>query len=345
MRRLFFGLALLASASTMAYSSNSTAQEKQKTDKVRAYLQPKEAGPDFENQGEYVGEVTENGKTEKVGLQLISKGDGKFQGRILRDGLPGDGWNGKDSLAITGLTNGDKVELDFDLKGEKNQVGTVSGGQAVLKKGEISLTLKKVERKSPTLGAKPPEGALVLFDKPEDLKANWNGGKIAELPDGKFLQVAGNVKTKKAFTNYKMHVEFRLPYMPRSSGQGRGNSGVYMQDRYEIQVLDSFALKGENNECGGIYTIAAPKVNMCLPPLQWQTYDIEFKAAEYDSAGKKTKNAHVTVSQNGTLIQENQEIPKSTGGGQDESPKPGPIQLQDHGDPVVYRNIWIVEQK
>ena len=109
-----------------------------------------------------------------------------------------------------------------------------------------------------------------------------------------------------------------------------------------MQVLDSFGLKGENNECGGIYTKAAPSVNMCYPPLQWQTYDITFTSAKWDAAGKKTNNAKVTVLQNGTKIHDNVEIPAGTAAGEPDVPGAGPVLLQYHGNKVKYRNIWIV---
>ncbi|MES2568734.1 MAG: DUF1080 domain-containing protein, partial [Verrucomicrobiota bacterium] len=102
---------------------------------------------------------------------------------------------------------------------------------------------------------------------------------------------------------------------------------------------------GEANECGGLYHQKAPRLNMCLPPLQWQTYDIDFTAAKFDEAGKKTKNAVATIRHNGVLIHENQEITGPTGGGQPESAAPGAIQLQGHGNPVFYRNVWVVEKK
>jgi hypothetical protein len=108
-------------------------------------------------------------------------------------------------------------------------------------------------------------------------------------------------------------------------------------------VLDSFGLAGENNECGGIYSIAKPRVNMCFPPLIWQTYDIDFETAKYDTDGKKTKNAMLTVKHNGVLIHDRVEVGKTTtAAGRAEGAEPGPIQLQDHGNPVVYRNIWVV---
>jgi hypothetical protein len=133
--------------------------------------------------------------------------------------------------------------------------------------------------------------------------------------------------------------------MPHARGQARGNSGIYLQGRYEVQMLDSFGLVGEHNECGGIYTIAKPKVNMCYPPLTWQTYDIDYTAAEYDGA-KKSKNARVTVKHNGVTIHDNIELTHATTASPlKEGPEPGPVYLQDHGNPVRYRNIWVVEKK
>ena len=137
-----------------------------------------------------------------------------------------------------------------------------------------------------------------------------------------------------------------IPLMPAARGQGRANSGCYMQGRYEVQILDSFGLSGENNECGGIYTIAKPSVNMCLPPLTWQTYDVDYTAAKFDADKKKTANAKLTVRHNGVLIHENVELPKGTTAAPvAEGPEPGPIYIQDHGNPIRFRNIWLVEKK
>ena len=148
------------------------------------------------------------------------------------------------------------------------------------------------------------------------------------------------------FRDFKLHLEFRLPFKPFDRGQGRGNSGLYMKGRYETQILDSFGLEGKNNECGGVYSISAPSVNMCLPPLVWQTYDIDFTEARYDDAGKKVENARMTVLLNGVKVHENLELPRGTTAHPvKEGPEPGPIYLQSHGNPVRFRNIWVLPSK
>jgi hypothetical protein len=338
--------ALVASVLAAGLLSAAPGQEKKEQPKKKeriAVADPKEAAkdPDFAIQGEYVGEVRVGAEAAKFGAQVIAKGAGEFDVKIFDGGLPGAGSNGKNVKILTATRSGDKTILK--LKG--NEVGTILNGTMTLKPTEEAATLKKVERKSDTLGKKPPQGAVVLFAEPGDEK-NWTNGKLMELSDGKFLTVAktGGIKSKEKFGAFKAHVEFRLPWMPNSTGQGRANSGVYLQDRYECQVLDSFGLSGENNECGGIYQQHKPLVNMCLPPLTWQTYDIEFTPAEFDG-DKRTRPARATIYHNGVKIHDNVEMKGPTGGGQPETKDPGPFQLQDHGDPLIYRNIWVVHVK
>jgi hypothetical protein len=294
---------------------------------------------DFAVQGEYEGKAGTSVKdTKPVGAHVIARGEGKFEVKMYHGGLPGAGWDGKKPDAMTAERKEGKVMVSMTQGGKAGEVGLIENGKMAI---SLIAELKKVERKSPTLGAKPPAGAVVLFGQAGD-EANWAGGKLVELSDGKFLNMG--IKNKKAFGAFTAHIEFRLPWMPNSTGQQRGNSGVYLQDRYELQVLDSFGLSGENNECGGFYTLHKPKVNMCLPPMVWQTYDIEFTPAAFDGE-KKVKNARTTVKHNGVVIQDDVELKGPTGGGQPEKATPGVFQFQNHGDPVVYRNVWVVEKK
>ena len=296
---------------------------------------------DFAIQGEYAGKTGASNKDLKEsGAQLVALGNGEFNLTFFEGGLPGDGWDGKTSESIRvkrGEHEGDPT-LQIEHDGKWADAIKLVGGT---KLSTLVSAHDKVHRQSKTLGAKPSKGAVVLFGQAGD-ESKWPGGKLAELSDGKYLGIG--VKSRQEFGSFTAHLEFRLPWMPNSTGQARGNSGVYLQDRYEVQVLDSFGLKGLNNECGGIYTQHAPKVNMCYPPLAWQTYDIDFTAATFDADGKRTKPARATIKHNGVVIHDNVEFKGPTGGGQPEKPTPGPFQLQNHGDPVVYRNIWVVEK-
>ncbi len=293
-------------------------------------LDPTAAGPDFALQGEYEGRL--DGK-DKLGAQVIAEGKGKFAVVILAGGLPGDGWDGKSRIKVPAQTENDKTT--FEGKGYK---GDLADGKLTGKNADgLEFSLKRVVRKSATDGAKPPQGATVLFDG-SGVEA-WKNGKIVEE---KLL--AQGATTKKDYKDFKLHVEFRLPFKPLARGQSRANSGVYIQKRYEIQILDSFGLEPKPNDCASIYEQTAPSVNMCYPPLSWQTYDIEFTAARYDGDGKKTKNAVVTVLHNGVKVQDAVEIKKKTGYGEPEADTPGPVYLQSHDNPVYFRNIWIVER-
>jgi hypothetical protein len=197
-----------------------------------------------------------------------------------------------------------------------------------------------------------PKGAIVLFDG-KDLsgwtKSNGKDEVKWTLRDGGVMEGVkghGDIITKQKFGGkFKLHVEFRVPYEPGGAGQGRGNSGVYVQGRYEVQILDSYGLASKNNDCGAIYEVAAPKVNACKAPTVWQSYDIEFTAPKFEN-GKKTEPARMTVYHNGVKIHDDVPIPvDNTRAGLGGDPSmPGPILLQDHGHPVQFRNVWLLKQ-
>jgi len=304
-----------------------------------AALDPKNADADFEFQGEYSGEITLSGNKSKLGVQIVAEGGGRFFAIGYLHGLPGDGWTaGGETRRITGgqLKDGEvKLSGEADLK-IKNGILTIHDEGSQI--GEC----KKVIRKSSTLGAVPPAGAVVLFDgKSADQFAGMPAKE--QLLDGDLL-VQG-VMSKQKFQNFTVHLEFLLSYMPKAMGQQRANSGCYCQGRYEVQILDSFGLSGENHECGGIYSVKSPDLNMCFPPLSWQTYDIDFTAAKFDAEGKKTANARMTVKHNGVVIHRDVEVPKATTAAPlKEGTEGGPIYLQDHGNPIRFRNIWVVEK-
>jgi len=294
-----------------------------------AYSDPEKVDADYALQGEYSGMSGD----QKIGVQVIAGGKGKFEAVVCRGGLPGDGWNKeRPRERIRGEAKDGAVE--FTSAG--GHTGLLADGKIVVKnpEGKETGTLTKVDRKSPTLGAKAPGGAVVVFDGTST--DGWEEGK---MEDGLLTQGA---LSKAAFGDHSIHIEFRLPYMPDARGQARGNSGLYVQGRYEIQMLDSFGLSGKDNECGGLYKASEPLENMCFPPLAWQTYDIDFTAAKFQD-GNKTANARVSVKHNGVVIHKDVELSGPTPGGRLENENgPGPIYLQNHGNPVRYRNIWVV---
>jgi len=230
---------------------------------------------------------------------------------------------------------GDEVIVGGE--GDSYQAKIAAGIFAGQSKTGEKFSLMKVERKSPTLGAKPPEGAIVLFD----------GEKSDELIDvkvGGHKMLFAGAKTKRPFTDFKLHAEFLVPFMPTGKMESRGNSGIYVQERYEIQILDSFGQKPAANECGGVYRQIAPMLNMSFPPLVWQTFDIDFTAAKWEG-DKKVKNAVVSVRHNGVLVHDRVEIKNKTGQGKPEGPEALPIYFQFHGDPIYFRNLWVVETR
>jgi len=337
------GLSSTNRGTTLAQEPKSKAADKTKRAPLPriAMADPAEAAkdPDFAVQGEYEG-ICQRGSEaeERYGAQIVAEGNGQFLLVLHRGGLPGAGAKGpRESIRQRRPAASESLQFLTSLK--ETIRWTPETLRLESEDGQDRGRLKRVTRVSPTLGAKPPANAEVLFAGPDDT-TRWDGGRLVTLSDGSFLN--NGIKSKTKYQSFEAHVEFRTPWMPNSRGQGRGNSGVYLQDRYEIQVLDSFGLAGENNECGGIYTQYKPLANLCLPPLSWQTYDIHFQAATFDAQGKKTAPAKLTLRHNGVLIHDQVELKGSTGGGQTQGPTPGPFQLQNHGDPVVYKNVWVI---
>jgi hypothetical protein len=265
------------------------------------------------------------------------EGQGKLDGGVIR--FADKGWNG---------------EVGKDgLKGS----APGPGGSA------IRFELKRVARSSPTLGMKAPEGATVLFDGSNFDRWEHGGGRAvswhllengamevrsARNQEERQNGIGGDIQTKESFGDCRVHLEFRYPVEPGKSGQGRGNSGFFLQGDYEVQVLNSYGLHGWWNECGALYKTRPPQVNAARPPMEWQTYDVDYQASVWKD-GKKVSPPRITVRHNGVLIHHDQEIPHATAHAfasrMKEPQGPGPIRLQDHSNAIQFRNIWILPGK
>ncbi len=325
--------------------------------KPGTYTTVEAAGRDCQVQGEYVGKAGD----DKIGIQVIALGDGKFQAVFYPGGLPGDGWNGKHRSLCQGAIDGKRVNFEpatgnrkymagnpdqfsatekFPPEGHRDIHLSIEGSRMTGKiKDGSSIAATRVVRKSPTLGAKPPKGAVVLMPYEPGKKtslAAWTNDKWTLLDTGgaQVAQRSGSNRTKQAFEGkWKLHIEFRSPFQPKARSQGRGNSGVFPPGGREIQVLDSFGLEGKPNECGGIYKSHSPAVNMCYPPLTWQTYDVTYDPGTPTQPGQAARPASYHIVHNGVVIHKKLELGK---------PRKGGLSMQDHGNPVEYRNIWMV---
>jgi hypothetical protein len=194
----------------------------------------------------------------------------------------------------------------------------------------------------------PPSDAKVLFDGQS--LAQWNGGENWPIENGAATSKKSGITTKESFGDCQLHVEYASPEKVESSGQGRGNSGVYLLGKYEVQILDSYQNQTYfDGQCGSIYKQSPPMVNACRKPGEWQTMDIIFEGPRFDAEGKVSRPGYVTVLHNGLVVQNHFELLGSTAW--DSPPKyekhgeKGPIHIQFHGNPVKFRNIWIRELK
>lgn len=317
----------------LAFTSFGCAQE---------YATAEEAAndPDFHIQGEYLGSVIFDEALEptRLGIQLAARGDGKFKGFIYPGGLPGDGWV---------VDDGGQEAITAERTDDGLQTGTFRGMTFRHEEGELvpydeqgakKGSLERINRSSPTAGKAAPEEAIVLFGGANVDK--WRDG--ARIVEGDLLD--HGARSADHYGDIYLHVEFRPGFMPSAREQGRTNSGVYIQNRYEVQILDSFAMPDSNWMNASLYRFKAPTINMSFPPLQWQTYDIFFRAPRFGDDGTKTENARITVFHNGVLVHDDLELESGTGvgGRRREVPKEH-LFLQDHTGPVVFRNVWLVE--
>jgi Domain of Unknown Function (DUF1080) len=197
-----------------------------------------------------------------------------------------------------------------------------------------------------------PSDAIILFDGKNF--SNWEGDKnqsIGWTIDNSAMVVkggTGGIKTKRGFGDCQMHIEFRTPAEVKGDGQGRGNSGIFLMGKYELQVLDNYSNKTYvNGQAGSMYKQLPPLVNACRPPGEWQTYDIVFTAPRFYDDGRLKSQARITVIHNGVLVQNNTTIWGSTeyigSPVYKKHSDKEPIFLQDHGNPTAFRNIWIRE--
>lgn len=284
-----------------------------------------------------------------IAAQLIPEEEGVYQLQIL----PRLYIRAAPYLVTTVREEGGRIDLDAHGWRGTMQDGVFTGS-ASLHGDRVAFEMKKVRLESPTLGLEAPPGATVLFDGAdfehwehhderdvtwviledgamEVVSGFWN--KDRNRADGR----GGDIRTKRAFHDLRLHMEFRYPVELGKRGQGRGNSGLFFHGIGEVQILNSYGLHGYWDEGGAFYRILPPNINAAGPPLEWQTYDVELALPRYDeNTGQKRSDAVVTVYHNGRLIHHRAVVPTGHRGAVR-------IGLQDHINPIQFRNIWIQE--
>jgi len=297
--------------------------------------------------GDYEGEYLAVGRDPRPAeAKAIAEGSGAYLVAIATLAGADPFWAPR--IEIHGLLSPEGFRLEGDSGGNSWEGGIAKGELTARVQGHYggTFSLRHLVRESPTAGLEPPPGATVLLSYKEGIPpdaSEWDKKTWVPLPDGSLLVGEGDTRTKKEFGDVRLHLEFCIPYVPEGRGQDRGNSGVYFQERYEPQILDSFGLIPRAGDCGALYEIAVPPVNACLPPLSWQTYDITFRAPRFNAEGGQVEFPWMTVDPNGVRLHERQTLPHSTVGGAEGFVAKGPFRLQDHGHEVRFRNIWVVE--
>lgn len=330
-------------------------------------------GVELKLQGEY---VSKDG-AKPIGVQVVARGDKSFHALVLEGGLPGDGWDGgRYCLLESGPLSEGRVE--FRSPSDEGTSAVLDESGLLLKRGERKTLLKRVERKSATLGQPAPAGAIVLFGgaKPNveafEERKDIEGLTSPMMFEGSML--AGAV-TKRRFRDYSLHVEFMTGWEPQNIPWRRADAGIYMLSRYEVAIGDSFGfdfdLSGatcpdrpkvvddksttskfptaKSNSaprvCGSVFTYPSKVPNSCFPPLVWQTLDIDFTAPRFDDNGKKTSKAVISVKLNGHQTVDKLEVNGPTPHGfKGPETADGPIWFEAFGRRVLYRNVWVMER-
>jgi len=327
-----------AAASSAGAVSKSAAPPAAKAEAVKP---PADSGDGI--MGEYAGTFTRPaGIPLRADAKVVAEGGGSYKVILIwrEEGKTNRMW-------WSARTEGNKVLMDgksetMEMSGsiaDKKLSVEIKGSAA----GKFSLNL--TVRHSPTEGDAPPPGAVILLPYTEGKATStdeWTNATWKALTDGSMIVGKDNNSSKISFGDCRIHVEFFVPFEPDKRGQDRGNSGVFLASRYEIQILDSFGLETKNTECGAIYGVAAPRTNAGYPPGQWQTFDIVFRAPRVDGE-KVVRPAVITVRHNGVKIHDIVKMSMTTTAGVAGPPaETAPLMLQDHGHAVRFRNIWVL---
>jgi len=313
---------------------------------IQAYEQQPTFTPADSFYGDYVGVMEMDNTLFSARAMVVAEKhqDRAFHYRVQIIEAEGDR---KTFVELFGQPEDECVILTGERDGK--WTGQIKGRVlSVERKGDVSARFhgQFTKRKSPTQGLTPPKGAIVLLPYTPGKKTNldqWQNKSWTLLDDGSVEVSQGGNNSLCEFGAVRMHVEFAVPYKCHDFGQGRGNSGVYLLGRYEVQVLDTYGYNTGDGNCGGIYGNKSASVeHVCFPPTDWQTYDIIFYPARFGATGKRSQPAKITVLHNGIKIHDNVEIknaPTAASIASDEVAL-GPLHLQDHGNPVRFRNIW-----
>jgi len=296
--------------------------------------------------GEYTGTFYADSRTQMPATAVVVA-ESPTDWRIVIEAVSAERGRQGAHIEVYGNLQGQGVDISYPSGGYRWNGGIRGAHLAVESEYGQHFELDKIVRKSPNEGLEPPAGAVVLLPYKKGVKPDlsaWNNQNWEALDNGAARVRQGSNTTKEKFGDIKrLHVEFWLPLEPGNRGQGRANSGVFLNDTYEVQVLDSFGLVETSGDCGSLYSIKRPDVNASLPPETWQTYDIEFRAPRLNADGSIKESPRITVIHNGIKIHDNVEIRQGTANPKAEQKATGAIQLQDHSHPIQYRNIWLVK--